>query len=119
MASGLEFVAYAAGQMRGAGSIAYRKMFGEYGVYCDGKFFAVICDDQLFIKITEEGRRICPDLTEAPPYEGAKNYFLVENIDDWETLSNLVAATCAALPEPRPKTKTKAGAKSKPTGEAR
>jgi TfoX/Sxy family transcriptional regulator of competence genes len=26
----------AADQMRGAGEIAYRKMFGEYGVYCDG-----------------------------------------------------------------------------------
>lgn len=35
MASRPEFVQYAADQLSGAGAITYRKMFGEYGVYCD------------------------------------------------------------------------------------
>ena len=52
MASKIEFVEYIADQLKSAGVITYRKMFGEYGFYCDGKFFAVVCDDQLFIKIT-------------------------------------------------------------------
>ena len=67
MASRLEFVQYAVSQMEEAGAITYKKMFGEYGVYCNGKIFGVICDDQLFIKITEAGRKLCPDLPEAPP----------------------------------------------------
>ena len=37
-------------QMEGAGNLRYRKMFGEYGVYCDEVFFAVVCDGTLFIK---------------------------------------------------------------------
>ena len=41
MASSLEFVQYAADQLSDAGTISYRKMFGEYGLYCDGKFLAV------------------------------------------------------------------------------
>lgn len=82
-------------------------MFGEYGVYCNGKIFGVICDDQLFVKITEAGRKTCPDLTEAPPYEGAKNYFLFEDVENKEMLTKFVAATYQELPEPKPKKRAK------------
>ncbi len=107
MASKIEFVEFMADQLRGAGDITYRKMFGEYGLYCNGKIFAVICEDQFYIKITEAGRRICPELTEAPPYEGAKNYFLVEDVENQSLLTELVAATCQELPEPKPKKRKK------------
>ena len=56
MASRLEYVQYVAEQLSGAGEITYKKMFGEYGLYCDGKIFANVSDDQLFVKITEVGR---------------------------------------------------------------
>ena len=106
MSSKPEFVEYAAEQCRGAGNITYKKMFGEYGLYCNGKIFALVCDDQLFVKITEEARERYPELPEKPPYSDAKNYFLIENIDDAEFLSELVRMTYNALPEPKPK-KTK------------
>ena len=105
MASSLEFVRYAADQMREAGEITYRKMFGEYGIYCDGKIFGVICDDQLFVKITERGRKLAPDLEEGAPYHGAKPHFLVEELEDREKLSRLVRETCQELPIPKPKKK--------------
>ena len=66
MASSLEFVRYAAEQMGAAGEITYKKMFGEYGIYCNGKIVGLICENQLFIKITEAGRRLCPDYEEVP-----------------------------------------------------
>ena len=103
MASGLEFAKFVSDQLSGAGCITYRKMFGEYGVYCDGKIFALICDNQLYIKITESGRRICPGLPEMPPYNGARNYFLVADIEDRERLVKLVQATCQELPAVKPK----------------
>ena len=55
MASHSDYVEYVVEQLRGAGSVRARKMFGEYGLFCDGTFFGVICDDQLFIKITPQG----------------------------------------------------------------
>ena len=103
MASNQEFVQYIADQLSEAGQVTYRKMFGEYGMYLDGKIFALICDNQLFVKITEAGRKLRPELEEAPPYEGAKNYLLVEDIDDKEALVEFVRATCAELPAPKPK----------------
>lgn len=105
MASSREFVEYVAGQLAEAGEITYRKMFGEYGLYCNGKIFSVICEDQFFVKVTEAGRKVWGGLKEAAPYEGAKPYFLIEEIDDRETLSAFVIETCKELPVPKPKKK--------------
>lgn len=111
MASSMEFVEYAAEQMREAGNITYRKMFGEYGVYCDGKIVALICDDQLFVKITKAGARVWEGLEEVPPYEGAKPYFLIEDVENREKLTEFILATCEELPMPKPKVKREKGDK--------
>ena len=97
MASHQDFVDYVAEQLREAGAIRSRKMFGEYGLYCDEVFFAVICDDQFFVKITPEGEAAFPDLPKAPPYEGARDSFLVEDVEDRERMTKLTRITCAAL----------------------
>lgn len=99
MASSSEFSKYVVEQMQGAGEIVCRKMFGEYGLYCNGIFFGMICDDQLFIKITEAGARVCPNCEQAPPYPGAKPHFVV-NADDPALLAALIVQTCGALPRP-------------------
>lgn len=101
MATKQEFVEYVADQLREMGVITYKPMFGEYGVYCDGKIAALACDDQLFVKITPAGLAAFPDLPQAPPYEGAKPYFLVEDIDDRDTLVQLMRITVSALPGPK------------------
>lgn len=106
MASRPEFVQYIADQLISAGMITYRKMFGDYGMYCDGKLFALICDNQLFVKTTAAGKRLAPDLQTAPPYKGAKPYFLIEDIDNREFLAKLVKETCRELPATKQK-KTK------------
>lgn len=104
MSSKIEFVEYVAEQCRGAGEITYKKMFGDYALYCNGKIFSLICDDEFFVKITEQVKELYPDLPEKPPYDGAKNYFLIEDIDNAGFLTELVTATYNALPEPKPKT---------------
>ena len=97
MASHKDFVDYVAEQLREAGAIRSRKMFGEYGLYCDEMFFAVICYDQLFVKVTPEGEAAFPNLPKAPPYEGAKDYILVEDVEDRDTMTALTRLTCLAL----------------------
>ena len=103
MASSLEFEQYAVGQLSGAGEIRYRAMFGEYGLYLDGKFFAMVCDNQLLFKDTGAGRCAAPELALAEPYPGAKPCLVAENLDDREALARLARATCDALPLPKPK----------------
>ena len=97
MASHPDFVNYVAEQLREAGTIRSRKMFGEYGLYCNGVFFAVICDDQFFVKVTPQGETAFPDLPKAPPYEGAKDSFLVEDVENRDQMTELTRITCEAL----------------------
>lgn len=106
MASDLSFVEFIVDQMRGAGSVSYRKMFGEFALYCDGKVVALICDNQLFIKATDAGKKFIGDVVEAPAYPGAKLSFLIEDkFEDREWISGLVKITTKSLPEPKIKKK--------------
>ena len=92
--------------MENAGLITYRKMFGEYGLYSNGKIVALICDNQLFVKPTQSGRDFIGDVDEAPPYPGARDYFLIDDkFEDREWISELIRITAAELPTPKPKTK--------------
>ena len=106
MASTPEFVRHAAEQLGLAGIITCRKMFGEYGLYCDGRFFAVICDDRLFLKPTAAGLSCFAEPVLAPPYPGAGDMLLVEDLSDRGFLRELVIKTCAALPAKKPRRKS-------------
>ena len=97
MASSLDFVEYICEQIDEAGSIRYKKMFGEYGFYCDEKFFGLVCDNQFFIKVTENGKELMPDCDLGSPYEKAKPHFLISNLEDKEFLSELIIKTCQQL----------------------
>lgn len=99
----MEFIA---DQIENAGQITYRKMFGEYALYCEGKVVALVCDNKLFIKPTEGGRAFIGKVTEAPAYTGAKPSFLIdERVEDREWFSTLIRITCKELPEPKIKKK--------------
>ncbi|MEM7102848.1 MAG: TfoX/Sxy family protein [Bacteroidota bacterium] len=102
------FVDYVVEQIQTPYEIIAKKMFGEYGVWADGKFFALICDNKFFIKPTNSGKTFIGTPEEAPPYQGAKNYFLIdEKLEDKSWLTQLVKLTYEELPAPKPKKKRK------------
>ncbi len=105
MASNLDFVEYVCTQISGAGEMTYKKMFGDYGIYCNGKIIGVICDNQFFVKKTKAGANILPDCEEAPPYTGAKAHFVIESFDDHDLMAKFISATYNELPMPKPKKK--------------
>ena len=102
MASTADFVTHVCDRLRGAGAVSSRKMFGEYALYLDRKVFALVCDDQLFVKPTDAGRALLGEPDMAPPYPGAKPHFVAgELLDDAARVSALVRATVVALPLPK------------------
>ena len=60
MASNPDFVQYIADQCAGAGEITVKKMFGDYGIYCDGVIFGLVCDNRFYLKPTDAGRSLLP-----------------------------------------------------------
>ncbi len=108
MASDRSFVEFIVDQIENAGLITYKKMFGEYAVYCEGKVVALICDNRLFVKPTGGGRVFIGQVMEAPAYPGAKLSFLIDDrFEDREWISNLIRITYKELPEPKGKKKSK------------
>lgn len=107
MATKQSTIDYLLEQLTHISNIRYRKMFGEYAIYCNNKVVAFVCDDKLFIKPTKAGRDLIETLEEAPPYPGAKLYFYI-SADLWEDkewLSRLITTTAEELPLPKPKKK--------------
>lgn len=105
MATRQETVDYIVEQATGALVVTAKKMFGEYALYADDKLVALICDDQLFIKPTSDGRSFIGEVDEVPPYKGAKPSFLIsgDQLEDADWLADLVRRTADALPTRPPK----------------
>lgn len=109
MASSQSIVDFILDQIIEAGNVSAKKMFGEYGVYCDGKIVALICDNQLFVKPTIGGKAFIGAFKEGSPYPGAKPYlFILE--EAWENsqwLTKLIQITAAELPISKKQNKKK------------
>ncbi|MBK6851161.1 MAG: TfoX/Sxy family protein [Burkholderiales bacterium] len=105
MASDAVFVDYVRDQLGASGAISFRRMFGEYAMYCEGKVVGLVCDNQLFVKPTPAGRELLgAGVVEGQPYPGAKPWLLMgESLDDRTTLCRLIRITADALPMPAPK----------------
>lgn len=98
MASAPDFVEFLADQLDADCGVTYRKMFGEFALYSHGRIFGYVCDDQLFVKPTEGGRRHIGAPVEAPPWPGARPAFLIrDQVEDAEWLSELVRVTVREL----------------------
>ena len=104
MATEQSFVDYIAEQARLGSRLTYKKMFGEYALYLDGKVVAFACDNSLFIKPSEASTRLAPQLPLGQPYPGAKDYPVADELlDDPDALRRLIEETAALMPPPKPK----------------
>lgn len=104
MAIDRSLVTHICDQMKAAGAIRARAMFGGYGVYCNDRLVGLICYDQLFLRPLPEAIALLPDATMVPPYTGAKPYILADAVlDDPELLAKTVATIADLVPPPKPK----------------
>ena len=99
----------------GNSTLSYKKMFGEYALYTEGKMVALICDNQLFVKKIAEGEAFLSahfslepnKIPEGFPYQGAKAHFLIggENWENGELMRALIHLYAKYLPLPTIKKK--------------
>lgn len=107
MSTSADTIIYLSDQLTSLGNrIRTRKMFGEYALYCDERVVALICDDQVFVKITDPGKTfVGSKYEEGFPYPGAKPAMLIggDIIENKETFAELIDITAKAVPMPKPK----------------
>jgi len=81
MASSKDYLEFILDQLSPLDEITYRAMMREYILYYRGKIVGGIYDDRLLVKSTKASNALIPNPTLEPPYEGAKEMILVEDVD--------------------------------------
>lgn len=105
MASGKAYLNFILDQLAPLGQVTHRAMMGEYILYYRGKIAAYICDDRLMVKPVPAAMELLPEAPAQPPYSGAKDMLVVENVDDGAFLVQLFEAMESQLPLPKAKKK--------------
>ena len=106
MATKQSTIDYLLDQLSNISDVRARKMFGEYALYCQDKVVALVCDDELFVKITAEGKKfVGKNYEEGIPYSSAKPYMHVSGdmLEDQKFLGELISITAKSLPVAKPK----------------
>ena len=76
-------------------NITCKSMMGEYLLYYNGLLFGGIYDDRLLVKIVDNNKKY--NMQESIPYENAKPMYLVDDVDNQETIRDIVLDTCKGL----------------------
>lgn len=105
MASGKAYLNFILDQLAPLGQVTHRAMMGEYILYYRGKIAAYICDDRLMVKPVPAAMELLPEAPAQPPYPGARDMLVVENVDDGTFLVQLFEAMEPQLPLPKAKKK--------------
>ena len=102
MASDLDYVTFVMEQIRNNANNVYKKMFGEYLVYSNGKPVVLICDNTAFIKKHDCVKPFLENAETGFPYKGAKEHYIID-VDDSELLTAVVEELEKHLPVPKPR----------------
>ena len=108
MSTEAETADYIVEQLAGLPDVYARRMFGEYALYCNGRVVGLICDNTLFVKISEPGRKFVGKFyQEGFAYKGAKASMQIDEdlIDDKEWLRELILTTAKNVPITKKKRK--------------
>ncbi|MBQ9106946.1 MAG: TfoX/Sxy family protein [Clostridia bacterium] len=101
MATSKEYLAFILDQLSDVEGITHRQMMGEYIIYMNDKIAAYLCDDRLLVKPVPSAVQLMPNATYEPPYNGAKDMVLVDNVDDRAFLKELFEAIYPELLAPK------------------
>ncbi len=103
MATSKEFINFILEQLSDLDEITARMMMGEYIIYYRGKIAAYVCDNRFLVKPVPSALKLLQNAKFEPPYKGAKDMLLVEDVDDREFLTKLFKAMYDELPERKKK----------------
>jgi DNA transformation protein len=115
MSESASFVDFVLEQLAGLGAVSSRRMFGGVGLYCSGKFFGLIAEGALYLRVDDRNRGdyLARGMSPFRPYrdrpEVSMSYYQapVEVIEDpdelvaWSRAALRAAAESPSHPRPR------------------
>ena len=108
MATTTEHLEFVLEQLPPLWSIRSRKMFGEYMIYLNDKPILTLCDNTVFVKKPPVLGDIMANSACGCPYEGAKEYYILD-VEDYGLTERVLTLAEAATPIPKPRKKGERG----------
>lgn len=108
MSTEQSYIDYICEQIEEVGEISYKKMFGEYMIYCNAKPIIIVCNNIAFAKnlpkVEELFDRYEMSKELDSPYKGAKPHFVID-VDNQDFFVEVARRLYEILPAPKPKKK--------------
>ena len=105
MSTQKETIEYILEKLGSSRRFSTRAMFGEYALYADAKVVALVCDNQMYVKILPASKELESVCEKDEPYPGAKPHYVVEEgmLSKLEDLPGILLAIAKSLPAKKKK----------------
>ena len=104
LATSIDFIEYVCDQVSSAGEVRYKKLFGEFIVYINGRPVFTVCDNTVYVKKIPEMSELLSGAQLGCPYDGAKAHYRLD-IDNAELALAAADILKEVIPLPRPRKK--------------
>lgn len=80
--------------------VRVRSMFGEFALYYEDKVVALICNNTLYVKISESNKKLLDQNKIGPAYPKSKNFYILteEQIETPKFLQTVFKNISTSLP---------------------
>jgi len=115
MATSPEYALFVENQFRGLDGFSMKRMFGEYGIYLQGRILGFLADEQILLQDTPTARKLLPDAERRELFPGSKLFIIFPDEGNSHLLKSVSQAMWEELPIPKPR-KSKNKEARKPVG---
>ena len=118
MATSREYALFVENLFRGVEGFSMKRMFGEYGIYLQGRVLGFLCDEQILLQDTPTARKLLPDAERKELFPGSKLFIIFSDEGNHHLLQSVAQAMWEELPVPKPRKSMKGTATSPAVKEA-
>ena len=113
MATSREYALFVENLFRGVEGFSMKRMFGEYGIYLQGRVLGFLCDEQILLQDTPTARKLLPNAERKELFPGSKLFIIFSDEGNHHLLQSVAQAMWEELPVPKPR-KGRKGAGTSP-----
>ena len=103
MATSREYALFVENLFRGMDGFSMKRMFGEYGIYLQGRVLGFLCDEQILLLDTPTARKLLPDAERKELFPGSKLFIIFSDEGNHHLLQSVAQAMWEELPVPKPR----------------
>ena len=103
MATSREYALFVENLFRGVEGFSMKRMFGEYGIYLQGRVLGFLCDEQILLQDTPTARKLLPNAERKELFPGSKQFIIFSDEGNHHLLQSVAQAMWEELPVPKPR----------------